>query len=72
MAYVCTRTQVASQFSVLPIVERLQLGKCDLGISAYGYQRKNLHVIIGPDGEIGWAPEGRGYKTIFFRDNAGR
>jgi len=64
------KMQVASQFSVLPLLECADY-KVDLGISAFGYQQKNLHIIIGPNGDIGWAPEGRGYKRIFFRDTAG-
>jgi len=62
--------QVSSQFSVLPLVESAR-NRVDLGIAAFGYQRKNLHIVIGPHGDIGWAPEGHGYKRIFFRDNAG-
>jgi len=64
------KMQVASQFSVLPLLECAN-HKVDLGISAFGYQKKNLHIIIGPNGDLGWAPEGPGYKRIFFRDTAG-
>jgi len=64
------KMQVASQFSVLPLLECADY-KVDVGISAFGYQQKNLHIVIGPDGDIGWAPEGNGYKRIFFRDTAG-
>lgn len=64
------KMQVSSQFSVLPLLESAQY-EVELGISAFGYQRKNLHIVIGPNGDIGWAPEGPGYKRIFFRDTAG-
>jgi len=62
--------QVSSQFSVLPLLESADY-KVELGISAFGYQKKNLHIVIGPNGDLGWAPEGNGYKRIFFRDTAG-
>jgi len=62
--------QVSSQFSVLPLLESADY-KVELGISAFGYQEKNLHIIIGPNGDLGWAPEGPGYKRIFFRDTVG-
>jgi len=62
--------QVSSQFSVLPLLESADY-KVELGISAFGYQKKNLHIVIGPNGDLGWAPEGPGYKRIFFRDTAG-
>jgi len=64
------KMQVASQFSILPVLP-CSGNKVDLGISAFGYQKKNLHIVIGPDGDIGWAPEGQGYKKIFFRDTSG-
>eukprot|EP00940_MAST-03C_sp_MAST-3C-sp2_P003088 g3088.t1 len=59
--------QVANQFSILPAPS----GRVDLGIAAFGYQSKNLHIVIGPGGEVGWAPEARGFKRIFFRDGVG-
>jgi len=62
--------QVASQFSILPILPSSG-NRIDLGISAYGYQKKNLHIVVGPEGDIGWAPEGDGFKRIYFRDSAG-
>jgi len=62
--------QVSSQFSVLPLLKSSDY-KVELGISAFGYQKKNLHIIVGPNGDLGWAPEGPGYKRIFFRDTAG-
>jgi len=64
------KMQVASQFSILPLLECANY-KVELGISAFGYQKKNLHIIVGPSGDLGWAPEGPGYKRIFFRDTAG-
>jgi len=64
------KMQVASQFSVLPLLECTN-HRVELGISAFGYQKKNLHIIVGPNGDLGWAPEGLGYKRIFFRDTAG-
>jgi len=64
------KMQVASQFSILPVLP-CSGNKVDLGISAFGYQKKNLHIVIGPGGDIGWAPEGRGSKKIFFRDTSG-
>jgi len=64
------KMQVASQFSVLPLLECAN-HLVELGISAFGYQNKNLHIIVGPNGDLGWAPEGPGYKRIFFRDTAG-
>jgi len=66
----CRKMQVASQFSVLPLLKCAD-NEVELGISAFGYQQKNLHIVIGPNGDIGWAPEGPGYKRIFFRDTAG-
>merc|ERR1712166_599695 len=56
--------QAAAQFSMLPA----PTGRADLGVAAFGYQAKNLHIIIGPGGEIGWSPEGHGATRIFFRD----
>jgi len=64
------KMQVASQFSILPVLPSSG-NRVDLGISAFGYQKKNLHIVIGPGGDIGWAPECQGYKQIFFRDTAG-
>jgi len=64
------KMQVASQFSILPVLP-CSGNKVDLGISAFGYQKKNLHIVIGPEGDIGWAPEGQGSKKIFFRDTSG-
>merc|ERR1711959_636794 len=49
-------TQASSQFSVLPAPR----GRVDIGVAAFGYQHKNLHVIVGPNGNIGWAPETQG------------
>ena len=39
-----------------------------MGIAMFGYQCKNLHVIVCPDGTLGWAPEGHGSKRIFLRN----
>ena len=56
--------QSASQFSVLPC----PADRTEIGVAMFGYQCKNLHVVICPDGTIGWAPEGRGSKRIFLRN----
>eukprot|EP01043_Picozoa_sp_COSAG02_P077904 COSAG02_NODE_17286_length_1015_cov_1.171397_1_plen_308_part_10 len=56
--------QTASQFSVLPCLT----DRTEIGVAMFGYQRKNLHVIVCPDGTLGWAPEGRGTKRIFLRN----
>ena len=56
--------QSASQFSVLPC----PADRTEIGVTMFGYQCKNLHVVICPDGTIGWAPEGRGSKRIFLRN----
>merc|ERR1712117_698412 len=56
--------QVASQFSILPA----PTGSADVGIAAFGYQKKNLHIVIGPSGDIGWAPEQIGSSKIYFRE----
>lgn len=57
-------TQSSAQFSVLPA----PYGAVDIGVAAFGYQHKNLHIIVGPNGNIGWAPETLGSQRIFFRD----
>lgn len=59
-----SRMQVASQFSILPA----PTGQADVGIGAFGYQHKNLHIIIGPSGDIGWLPEQEKKNKIYFRD----
>eukprot|EP00493_Phyllostaurus_siculus_P024452 UN24792 len=46
------KMQVANQFSILPA----PTGSADVGIVAFGYQCRNLHIIIGPSGDIGWGP----------------
>lgn len=56
--------QAASQFSVLPC----PADRTEIGVAMFGYQCKNLHVIVCPDGTLGWAPEGRGSKRIFLRN----
>jgi len=43
-------TQASAQFSVLPA----PYGCVDIGVAAFGYQHKNLHIIVGPNGNIGW------------------
>eukprot|EP00494_Astrolonche_serrata_P026438 UN26700 len=59
------KMQVANQFSILPA----PTGSADVGIAAFGYQSKNLHVIIGPGGDIGWGPEHKsGMAKIYFRE----
>lgn len=55
--------QVSSQFSILPA----PTGRADVGITAFGYQKKNLHIIVGPSGDIGWKPETNGASRIYFR-----
>ena len=60
--------QAASQFSVLPC----PADRTEIGVAMFGYQCKNLHIIICPDGTLGWAPEGRGSKRIFLRNPSDR
>ena len=60
--------QAAAQFSVLPC----PADRTEIGVAMFGYQCKNLHIIICPDGTLGWAPEGRGSKRIFLRNPSDR
>jgi len=42
-------------------------------VAAFGQGNVNLHVIVGPDGDIGWAPEvPAGGKRIYFRSGDGK
>uniref|UniRef100_A0A7R9ZVS8 NAD(P)(+)--arginine ADP-ribosyltransferase n=1 Tax=Pyrodinium bahamense TaxID=73915 RepID=A0A7R9ZVS8_9DINO len=63
-----TPLQTSSQFSIIPAPS----GQADVGIAAFGHQCTNLHIVIGPAGDLGWAAERPGAQRIFFRDTTGR
>eukprot|EP00756_Hemistasia_phaeocysticola_P022757 Hpha_TRINITY_DN15851_c4_g2::TRINITY_DN15851_c4_g2_i1::g.191494::m.191494 len=62
-----TPMQQSTQFSVIPVPS----GSTEVGVGATGSRCTNLHVVIGPGGEIGWAREKRGMQKIYFRDSKG-
>eukprot|EP00756_Hemistasia_phaeocysticola_P018245 Hpha_TRINITY_DN15583_c3_g11::TRINITY_DN15583_c3_g11_i1::g.104025::m.104025 len=62
-----TPMQQSTQFSVIPTPS----GATEVGVGATGNRCTNLHVIIGPGGEVGWAPEKPGMQKIYFRDGNG-
>lgn len=57
-------TQVSSQFSVLPVSKDQP---AEIGLAAFGYQLKNLHIVVCPDGSVGWALENYGSSHVFIR-----
>eukprot|EP01065_Artemidia_motanka_P021476 TRINITY_DN256_c0_g1_i2.p1 TRINITY_DN256_c0_g1~~TRINITY_DN256_c0_g1_i2.p1 ORF type:complete len:1026 (+),score=287.08 TRINITY_DN256_c0_g1_i2:58-3135(+) len=62
-----TPLQQSSSFSVIPTPS----GKTDVGIAVAGSRgTANLHVIVGPGGEVGWAMEKKGAQKIFFRSGS--
>lgn len=63
-----TPLQTSSQFSIIPSPS----GCADVGIAAFGQACRNLHVVIGPSGDLGWAVEQPGAQRIFFRDESGQ
>lgn len=63
-----TPLQTSSQFSIIPAPN----GRADVGIAAFGHQCTNLHIVISPSGDMGWAIEKPGAQRIFFRDASGR
>lgn len=63
-----TPLQTSSQFSIIPA----PTGCADVGIAAFGHQCANLHIVIGPSGDLGWAAERPGAQRVFFRDASGQ
>eukprot|EP00756_Hemistasia_phaeocysticola_P022754 Hpha_TRINITY_DN15851_c4_g1::TRINITY_DN15851_c4_g1_i2::g.191501::m.191501 len=62
-----TPMQQSTQFSIIPVPS----GSTEVGVGTTGSRCTNLHIVIGPHGEIGWAPEKPGMQKIYFRDGKG-
>lgn len=64
-----TPLQLGSQCSLLPVPS----GRADIGVAVFGQGCVNLHIVVGPQGDLGWAPENpKGGKRIFFRSGDGK
>jgi hypothetical protein len=69
------RTKKMTCFAILEVFEKGHFGHFVLYGSFYKihfiliafFKKKNLHIIVGPSGDIGWKPETNGASRIYFR-----